>query len=108
MIRRPPRSTLFPYTTLFRSSEALALTRQQRGAILGVLSVIVFPVVIVAFFVARSISRPVRLAARVAEQVAAGDLTAQFEITRRDETGQLLTALKTMTHDLPELYDNMD
>src|SRR2546427_12553277 len=24
MIRRPPRSTLFPYTTLFRSSEVLA------------------------------------------------------------------------------------
>src|SRR5258706_2154391 len=24
MIRRPPRSTLFPYTTLFRSSRALA------------------------------------------------------------------------------------
>src|SRR2546429_7114688 len=24
MIRRPPRSTLFPYTTLFRSSDALA------------------------------------------------------------------------------------
>ena len=26
MIRRPPRSTLFPYTTLFRSSEDLILT----------------------------------------------------------------------------------
>src|SRR3989442_5564584 len=25
MIRRPPRSTLFPYTTLFRSSELLVL-----------------------------------------------------------------------------------
>src|SRR5256885_10930592 len=25
MIRRPPRSTLFPYTTLFRSEEAIAL-----------------------------------------------------------------------------------
>src|SRR3712207_8756540 len=24
MIRRPPRSTLFPYTTLFRSAQALA------------------------------------------------------------------------------------
>src|SRR3712207_8479714 len=24
MIRRPPRSTLFPYTTLFRSSEGIA------------------------------------------------------------------------------------
>src|SRR3712207_7475090 len=25
MIRRPPRSTLFPYTTLFRSSQAVGL-----------------------------------------------------------------------------------
>src|SRR2546427_8814572 len=30
MIRRPPRSTLFPYTTLFRSDVLLAVgTRQQ-------------------------------------------------------------------------------
>src|SRR3712207_8475625 len=29
MIRRPPRSTLFPYTTLFRSPEALG---DRRGA----------------------------------------------------------------------------
>src|SRR2546429_6481579 len=28
MIRRPPRSTLFPYTTLFRSPLHLALTEQ--------------------------------------------------------------------------------
>src|SRR5256884_8503724 len=27
MIRRPPRSTLFPYTTLFRSEDALHATR---------------------------------------------------------------------------------
>src|SRR5690349_22401679 len=34
MIRRPPRSTLFPYTTLFRSHRRLrrrALRRQQAG-----------------------------------------------------------------------------
>src|SRR5947208_8483505 len=29
MIRRPPRSTLFPYTTLFRSSGLLGNTRLQ-------------------------------------------------------------------------------
>src|SRR5438045_8669169 len=28
MIRRPPRSTLFPYTTLFRSDECIAVRRQ--------------------------------------------------------------------------------
>src|SRR5260370_2690154 len=27
MIRRPPRSTLFPYTTLFRSAETVAVFR---------------------------------------------------------------------------------
>src|SRR5258708_28595285 len=29
MIRRPPRSTLFPYTTLFRSILALSASHQQ-------------------------------------------------------------------------------
>src|SRR5258707_5700142 len=31
MIRRPPRSTLFPYTTLFRSLDKFALERQHRA-----------------------------------------------------------------------------
>src|SRR2546430_11904970 len=31
MIRRPPRSTLFPYTTLFRSDLKLALEYLERG-----------------------------------------------------------------------------
>src|SRR5688572_31196201 len=29
MIRRPPRSTLFPYTTLFRSQQALFATEER-------------------------------------------------------------------------------
>src|SRR2546426_4002144 len=32
MIRRPPRSTLFPYTTLFRSRKTGALARAGRGS----------------------------------------------------------------------------
>src|SRR2546426_6663351 len=32
MIRRPPRSTLFPYTTLFRSPLAAAIRRALRNA----------------------------------------------------------------------------
>src|SRR2546430_10610075 len=31
MIRRPPRSTLFPYTTLFRSGSLLPRTTARRG-----------------------------------------------------------------------------
>src|ERR1041384_5532676 len=32
MIRRPPRSTLFPYTTLFRSASSAAGSTARRGA----------------------------------------------------------------------------
>src|SRR5690349_23302287 len=32
MIRRPPRSTLFPYTTLFRSRAARLRARRRQGA----------------------------------------------------------------------------
>src|SRR5260221_9688390 len=31
MIRRPPRSTLFPYTTLFRSDGCLPPTKERRA-----------------------------------------------------------------------------
>src|SRR5688572_31824789 len=31
MIRRPPRSTLFPYTTLFRSPDAREITAVREG-----------------------------------------------------------------------------
>src|SRR2546422_2275179 len=31
MIRRPPRSTLFPYTTLFRSHRTPALQKERRA-----------------------------------------------------------------------------
>src|SRR5258705_7844877 len=35
MIRRPPRSTLFPYTTLFRSEGSARLRSSQRRAARG-------------------------------------------------------------------------
>src|SRR3989449_11633392 len=34
MIRRPPRSTLFPYTTLFRSREFLELQGREQRSVL--------------------------------------------------------------------------
>src|SRR2546426_8608031 len=46
MIRRPPRSTLFPYTTLFRSIvSALGGSRVQIGGPTGAFVVIVYAIV---------------------------------------------------------------
>src|SRR5438445_9254595 len=38
MIRRPPRSTLFPYTTLFRSDAVGRARRRRREEVVGALS----------------------------------------------------------------------
>src|SRR3712207_7057841 len=38
MIRRPPRSTLFPYTTLFRSSVYLGLSSREATQLIDALS----------------------------------------------------------------------
>src|SRR3712207_7754750 len=39
MIRRPPRSTLFPYTTLFRSARELFAAAAEEGRVVGELDV---------------------------------------------------------------------
>ncbi|MDN8617990.1 methyl-accepting chemotaxis protein [Variovorax ginsengisoli] len=48
----------------------------------------------------RTITRPIREAVRVAQLVAGGDLTSQIEVRSRDETGQLMQALKAMNDSL--------
>jgi methyl-accepting chemotaxis protein len=50
--------------------------------------------------IARSISRPLREAVRVADRISSGDLTVQVEVTSRDETGQLLSAMRGMVQGL--------
>src|SRR2546425_13365194 len=63
MIRRPPRSTLFPYTTLFRSRRGLALFYAALGLaaitkdLLGALG----PLVVVVMFVWLTGERPLTL-----------------------------------------------
>ena len=47
-----------------------------------------------------SITRPIHRAVHVARTVAAGDLTSRIEVTRQDETGHLLEALKVMNSSL--------
>ena len=49
------------------------------------------------FFLTRSITRPLHTAVKVAENVAAGDLTTQIRVTSNDETGQLMQGLKVIT-----------
>ena len=53
-----------------------------------------------AWRLALSITRPLNQAVSIAETVAAGDLTSRIDDSRKDETGKLLHALKTMNDNL--------
>ncbi|MBN8504666.1 MAG: MCP four helix bundle domain-containing protein [Burkholderiales bacterium] len=50
-----------------------------------------------AALITRSIVQPIRQAVKLAETVAAGDLRTELQVDRRDEVGQLLTALQRMS-----------
>jgi signal transduction histidine kinase/DNA-binding response OmpR family regulator len=114
--RAKPVIAVWTYLPSFRwgmvvkqdATEAFSLIQQQRRTTLLLVALIIFPVVLVALLVARSIIRPIRLAVQVAEKVASGDLNVRFKITSRDETGQLLAAIQSMTADLREMYENME
>lgn len=54
-------------------------------------------VIIGAFLFARSLTRPLMEAVRIANQIAQGDLQVAFSIHSEDEIGQLLRAMQTMT-----------
>ncbi len=61
----------------------------------------------VAFWVTRSITRPLANAVDVAQKVAAGDLTSSVEVKSRDETGMLLQALKDMNDNLKSIVGDI-
>jgi len=54
-------------------------------------------------FITRSIVRPIQDAVAVADRVSSGDLSSQFTVTTRDETGQLMTALQKMNNSLLDI-----
>lgn len=54
-------------------------------------------IIVGAIVFSRSLTRPLKLAVAVAEQVSQGDLDVQFDITSQDEIGQMLMAMKKMT-----------
>lgn len=86
-------------------SEAFITERKSRiqASVVG-LSVIVIAIVI-AFFMARNLSRPIMHLINGAERVAAGDFTTQVDVHTRDELRDLSRTFNSMTRKLKEYAD---
>uniref|UniRef100_UPI00117FA652 methyl-accepting chemotaxis protein n=1 Tax=Pelomonas sp. KK5 TaxID=1855730 RepID=UPI00117FA652 len=59
--------------------------------------------VVLGWMLSQSVTVPLQRAVKLAEAVAAGDLSSRIEVDRADETGMLLAALKTMNENLGEM-----
>ena len=59
--------------------------------------------IVTAISLMRAIIGPLRASAGVADRVAAGDLTSRIDVSRRDETGQLMDALQRMNDGLAKI-----
>ncbi|RBA25680.1 methyl-accepting chemotaxis protein [Herminiimonas fonticola] len=83
-----------------KSAEANKTSTQSVTIILTITGIALLLSITLGFFITRAITRPLNQAVTVAQTVAAGDLTSRIEITSKDETGQLLQALKDMNESL--------
>ncbi|WP_428944253.1 methyl-accepting chemotaxis protein [Pantoea sp. FN060301] len=106
----PMQNTFLNLATNFADSQSQQLqaegakalhdgqTAIQITLIFSALAVIL--AMILGYFLTRSIVMPLREAVTIASNVAAGDLRTVIRVTSRDETGQLMEALKNMNDNL--------
>ncbi|MGE8656262.1 MAG: methyl-accepting chemotaxis protein [Achromobacter sp.] len=81
-------------TELYRSTRLIMILLSLAGVALGLL---------LGWLVTRGITRPLGLAVNAARRVANGDLSGDIQVTSRDETGDLMAALKAMNENLSRI-----
>ena len=83
--------------------EAELLANSTRALIMILLIVAVIVAVGGAWLVTRSITGPIGVAVNLATRLSEGDMTTQIEVDSKDETGQLLLAMQTMSARLSQI-----
>ncbi|HZG20572.1 MAG TPA: methyl-accepting chemotaxis protein [Herbaspirillum sp.] len=81
-------------------ADATRIYEQARLAIIILVATCIALAMALSWWIARLVARPLTNAVTIARQVAEGDLTADIPSAHRDETGQLLDALKQMNGNL--------
>ncbi|MBZ2207835.1 methyl-accepting chemotaxis protein [Massilia soli] len=89
------------------AADAKIAYKNARNQVLLISALAMLAGVLVAWFITRSITGPIRAAVKVAETVAAGDLSSTIDVSGRDETGQLMQALKDMNDSLNRIVGDV-
>jgi methyl-accepting chemotaxis protein len=81
-------------------TEAFAAVKELWWSMAIVLGIAIGIIVLVAWLITREITRPLRVAVLASSRIAEGNLTVKVEASSKDETGQLLAAMQTMSAEL--------
>jgi methyl-accepting chemotaxis protein len=84
-----------------------AEARKAEILIIAVSVVLIISVLIIAFWITRNIIRPLRQGVDVANKLSEGDLTVEIEVASKDETGQLLSSIKSMVEKLKHIISEV-
>ena len=83
--------------------EAAESYNMARNVMLALVGIALALAAGIGFWITRSITGPLNIALNVSNQLAEGDLTANIEVTSKDETGQLLAAMQNMVNKLSQV-----
>jgi len=87
--------------------EARTAYQSARKMMLALGTVAVVLAILIAVVVTRSITRPLAKAVEASGRLAEGDLTGKLEVTSRDETGLLLSAMDNMMSKLSHIISEV-
>ncbi|MEI6802938.1 MAG: methyl-accepting chemotaxis protein [Burkholderiales bacterium] len=93
-------------TDTVKTSIEESATAKRNLLITGLLSVLVS--IALASFITLAVTRPLALAVDTANRLAEGDLTVRIDATSKDETGQVLQAMKHMIEKLSEVVTDVN
>lgn len=85
--------------------KALATYKAIRGTFIAFGIAVVAIATISAYFFTRSITRPLKQAADMADRLAAGDIPPNVKIEQYDETGRLLESMHNMVEKLKQMKE---
>ena len=91
--------------TAGHEAEEAGKSTQQLLILSGIFALLI--AVSFAWFITRSITRPIAEAAAAAQRLAEGDLTVRLNADSKDEVGVLMTAMQNMVNKLSEIIGNV-
>jgi methyl-accepting chemotaxis protein len=89
------------------SDEVDAIAQHSQILVLSLIGAFVLMGGVFAWSLTRGITKPISYALDLARRVADGDLTSRIEVRSHDEMGQLLLALRDMTHNLVKIISQV-